>query len=102
MRHWFEDDHAINKKNIDSEGAPATPKPDLDAKLFEEPTAMDSDLEEFPDDLFDDLPAHDFGPTPETPTAQPQPAAMDASESAVADIFGDFDDAMDDAETSMI
>ena len=27
---------------------------------------------------------------------------MDASESAVADIFGDFDDAMDDAETSMI
>ena len=27
---------------------------------------------------------------------------MDASESAVADIFGDFDDAIDDAETSMI
>ena len=27
---------------------------------------------------------------------------MDASESAVADIFGDFDDAMEDAETSMI
>ena len=50
VRHWFEDDHAIDKKNIDSEGAAATPKPDIDAKLFEESTAMDSDPEESPSD----------------------------------------------------
>ena len=28
VRHWFEDEHAVTKDNIDAEGSPATPKPD--------------------------------------------------------------------------
>ena len=52
--------------------------------------------------LFDDPPARDFDPPPETPTAQPQSPAMDESESAEADIFGDFDDEMGNATYSMV
>ena len=97
MHHKFEGDHASNEKIIDSEGAPATLKPDLDAKLFEEPEALDFNPDDFLDDLFNDPPARDLDPLPETPTAQPQSPAMDANETAVAGIID-----MGDAESSMI
>ena len=91
VRHWFEDEHAIDKKSIDGEGAPKTPKPDLDAKLFEYPTEPDDFFDNIPDDMFETPPARDLDPPPETPT---QSFAIHADESTVADVFGDFDSDM--------
>lgn len=76
IRAMFEED--LNQKSIGSKGAPAIPKPDLNAKLFEDPEDHDAMLDILPDDLFEDPPAHDLDPNPETPTAQPQSPAMDA------------------------
>ena len=95
MRHWFEDEHAIDKKSIDVEGAPETPKPDLDAKLFEDPAGHDDFFGKIPDDTFEDPPARDLDPPPETSS---QPFAMDADEPAVADVCGVFDSDMGEAE----
>ena len=75
VRHWFEDEHAIDKKSIDVEGAPETPKPDLDAKLFEDPTEPDDFFDNIPDDMFEDPPARDLDQPPEAPT---QSFAMNA------------------------
>ena len=73
VRHWLEDVHAMDRKNIDGKGVPVTPKPDLDAKLFEDPTDHGRILDHLPDEIFlKDPPAHELGLPPETPTAQPQ------------------------------
>ena len=95
----FQDKHGINKKSIDHEGAPETPKPDLDAKLFEDPTEADDFFDNIPDDMFEDPPARDLDPPPETPKG---PSDMDADESAVAEVFGDFDSDMGEAESAMV
>ena len=95
VRHWFADD----KKSIDVEGAPETPKPDLDPKISEDPAEHDDFFDYIPDHMFKDPPARDLDPPPETPT---QPFAMDADETTVADVFGDFDSNMGEAESSMV
>ena len=99
VRHLVEDEHAINRKSIDTDGAPQTPKPDLDAKLFEDPTEPDDFLDNLPDDMFEDPPARDLDPPPEAPR---QDFAMEADEAAVADVFGDFDSDMGEAESAMV
>ena len=99
VRHWFEDEHAIDKKIIDVEGAPETPRPDLDAKLSEDPAEHDDFFDNTPDDMFEETPARHLDPPPETPT---QSFAMDADESTVADVFGNFESDMGDAESSRV
>ena len=84
----------MDKKSIDAEGAPKTPKPDLEAKRFEDSAEHDDFLGNLPDDMFEDTPARDLDPPPETPA---QPFAMDADESTVADVFGDFDSEVGEA-----
>ena len=51
--------------------------------------------------MIEDPPARDLDPLPETPRAQPQSFAIEAEESSIADVFGDFDSDMGDAESSM-
>ena len=41
VRHWFEDEHAVTKDNIDDERSPVIPKPDLSGEKFEEPVSTD-------------------------------------------------------------
>lgn len=66
MRHWIEDERAIEKKNLDGDGVSITPKPDLDAKLSEDPTDHDIILDHLPDELFEDPPACDLDLPPDT------------------------------------
>ena len=96
VRYWFEEEHAVTKDNVDAEGSPVTPKPDLSAEIFEEPAEEQMELDKLPDDFFDDPPARDLDP-PSTPTAH-----MDEDEANVAEVFGDFDPDMEDMESSMV
>ena len=66
VRHWFEDEHAIDKKSIDAEGAPKSPKPDLEAKLFEDPKEPDDFRDNLPDDMFEDPPARSWSASRDT------------------------------------
>ena len=55
VRHFFQDKEP-NAKNVDEEGAPETPKPELDPGLFQDNMDQDKIDVDLPDDMFDDPP----------------------------------------------
>ena len=91
----------MRQKNVDGEGAPAVAKPDLDAKLSEDLTDH-----EIVSTIFQTSSPRVLLPTilicSQRHFQYSKSFAMDAHEAAVADVFGDFDSDMGDAESSMV